>query len=96
MHFRIREAIPSDIDEIINLCAEHAEYERADYSYEGKAEKLAAFLFAEQPRLYCLIVEDNTGILGYATTCSNSLLGMLVSIHTWTACILGRTHAAAE
>ncbi len=67
MKYIIRKAIPTDITEIINLCAEHAEYERADYLREGKAEALAAFLFTEQPRLFCLIAENESGILGYAT-----------------------------
>ena len=64
----IRPAEPADIQEIIKLCAEHAEYEKANYSLEGKAEKLSAFLFAApQPRLFCLIAETLHGIVGYAT-----------------------------
>jgi GNAT superfamily N-acetyltransferase len=67
MNYTIRKAIPADIAEIINLCGEHAEYEKAEYSSEGKAEKLSAFLFAENPRVHCLIAENENGIVGYAT-----------------------------
>ena len=67
MDYTIRIAEPNDVNEIINLCAEHAEYEKAEHSKEGKAEKLAAFLFAPNPRFHCLLVEKNQVILGYAT-----------------------------
>jgi ribosomal protein S18 acetylase RimI-like enzyme len=72
----IRPARLGDIEEIIRLCGEHAEYEKASYSAEGKAEKLAGFLFGEQPRLFCLIAEKivekqdakkTREIVGYAT-----------------------------
>lgn len=67
-NFIIRRAEPADIQEITKLCAEHAEYEMASYSPEGKAEKLSAFLFAApHPRLFCLIAETPHGIIGYAT-----------------------------
>lgn len=67
MNITIRPAKPADIQEIIRLCAEHADYEKAEYSPEGKAEKLAGFLFAETPRLYCLLAENPDGVVGYAT-----------------------------
>jgi ribosomal protein S18 acetylase RimI-like enzyme len=67
MNFNIRKANINDINEIIKLCAEHAEYEKADYSSEGKSEKLASFLFSDNPRLYCLIAEIENEIVGYAT-----------------------------
>lgn len=68
MNYSIRSAKPDDIDEIINLCAEHAEFEKAEYLSNGKAESLAKYLFAKQPRLYCLVAEDKEGeILGFTT-----------------------------
>jgi ribosomal protein S18 acetylase RimI-like enzyme len=68
MQYRIRDAQPNDIAEIIRLCAEHAEFEQAQYSTEGKAEKLAAHLFSDAPDLFCLLVESVDGeVLGYAT-----------------------------
>lgn len=65
--YHIRKAGPADIEEIVQLCAEHAEYERAAYEAEGKAEKLFAYLFADEPCLYCLIAEQGDEVLGYAT-----------------------------
>jgi hypothetical protein len=68
MIYKIRKAVSTDIEEIINLCGEHAEFERAEFSLANKAEKLANSLFSDNPQLFCLVVEsDNRGILGYAT-----------------------------
>jgi len=67
MKYQIRTAVPSDIAEIIKLCAEHSEYEKAHYEPMGKAEKLAKMLFCENPKLHCLIAESSSGILGYAS-----------------------------
>ncbi len=67
MNYTIRNATPNDIDEIILLCSEHAEYERAYYSSEGKAKKLTQLLFDENPRAYCLIAESENQIVGYVT-----------------------------
>ena len=67
INYNIRKAIPADIHDIILLCAAHAAYERADYNAEGKAEKLAAAIFADNPACFCLIVETEEGITGYAT-----------------------------
>lgn len=68
MNYRIRNAEPHDMDEIIKLCAEHSEFERAKFLPAGKAEKLAKFLFSENPPMFCLVVENDSGeILGYTT-----------------------------
>lgn len=67
MNYIIRQAKPTDISEIIQLCAEHAEYEKASFSSEGKAQKLAQFFFDKNPKAYCLIAESENQIVGYAT-----------------------------
>lgn len=67
MNYIIRNAQPSDISEIIQLCAEHSEYEQASYSGEGKAEKMNTFLFSSQTRFFCLMVEVENKIAGYAS-----------------------------
>jgi ribosomal protein S18 acetylase RimI-like enzyme len=67
MNYSIRTAKLNDTNEIIKLCSEHALYEKASYSSEGKAEKLAHYLFSENPRLFCLIAESENQIVGYAT-----------------------------
>jgi ribosomal protein S18 acetylase RimI-like enzyme len=65
--FVIREAAVEDLPEIIRLCAEHAEFEQVQYSHHGKAEKLKGYLFGDQPSLYCLVVEKDDSLVGYAT-----------------------------
>ena len=78
MDYRIRDATPADLPEIVRLCGEHAEFEQADYSPEGKAEKLAKLLFSDSLRISCLIVEGSDGeILGYAT--------FMTELSTWEA-----------
>jgi ribosomal protein S18 acetylase RimI-like enzyme len=65
----IRWARPDDLEEIIELCAEHAHFERAIYSREGKRELLLRYLFGQAPRAKCLVVErvDGGPLAGYAT-----------------------------
>ena len=65
--YSLRFATPLDMDEIIKLCQEHAQYEKADYNPEGKSKRLELQLFNDTPNLYCIIAEDEQGIFGYAT-----------------------------
>jgi ribosomal protein S18 acetylase RimI-like enzyme len=67
--FVVRAAQSGDIEEIVRLCAAHAEYERAEYDPAGKADALRRMLFAPQPRLFCLVVErcNGKGLAGYAS-----------------------------
>jgi len=59
--------MPQDINEIIKMCQEHANYEKAIYYPEGKAKQLEQHLFHSTPTLYCIIAEGEEGIIGYAT-----------------------------
>lgn len=63
----IRFVKPRDLDELIVLCKQHAEYENSDYEVTGKKESLSKNLFSEAPSLYCLVVELDAHIIGYAT-----------------------------
>lgn len=65
--YLIRKAEPKDLPEIIQLCAEHAAFEQADYSSLGKADKLSAHLFNNPPACFCLVVEMDGALTGYAT-----------------------------
>lgn len=67
MNYEIRNAERGDIDEIIKLCAEHAEFERADFSPLEKVEKLAKSLFSDNPPIFCLVVANENGLLGYSS-----------------------------
>lgn len=64
----IRSVESRDLEELVDLCSLHAEYERADYDPTNKAELLEKYLFGERPILHCLVVEaQGGGLLGYAT-----------------------------
>lgn len=65
--FVIRSASPSDMDALIELCAEHAAYEGAPYGPQGKARSLARALFATSPHLYAWVVAQRGRLVGYAT-----------------------------
>ena len=67
MEYEIRNARPTDIDDIINLCAAHAAHEQAGYSSDGKSENLSRELFSSHPKLRCLVAETANGVVGYAT-----------------------------
>jgi len=56
-----------DIPELVELCGLHAAYEQNDYNSEGKAEKLGFHIFSENPSLFCLVVELDNKLIGYAT-----------------------------
>ena len=63
----IRQAVPSDLPELVELCAEHAAYERSHFEPEGKVEALRIMLFAPEARLQCLVAEADGKLIGYAT-----------------------------
>ena len=63
----IRNARKEDIKAIIALCKEHAIYEKASYPPENKAMQLSNAIFSSNPKLYCLVVEENDALVGYAT-----------------------------
>ena len=73
----IRWAKPEDLDELVRMCAEHAEYERTSYSTGGKGLALAHMLFAPDARLLCLIAEEGGKVIGYAS--------FSVEVSTWDA-----------
>ena len=74
----IRFSKPEDIHQIIDLCEAHANYEQCDYSKENKVDKLSNNLFSSSPKLYCLVVEQNNKLIGYAT--------YMKQYSTWDAC----------
>jgi len=74
----IRLANKTDIQQIIDLCEAHAIFEKSEYVKKGKAEHLAIDLFAKTPKLYCLVVESQDRLIGYAT--------FMKQYATWNAC----------
>lgn len=67
MKIEIRKAIESDLDEIILLCKDHADYEQSAYDSKGKKEQLRQHLFSDRPALFCIMAELDGAIVGYAT-----------------------------
>ena len=63
----IRFVKTNDLEELIILCKEHAEYEKSDFKVLGKKEALKKHLFGSNPSLYCLVVEVNSQLIGYST-----------------------------
>ena len=64
---RIRKAENSDLEQLIDLCKQHAEYEKAEYSLANKGSLLSQHLFKTEPSLNCLVAEDSGILVGYAT-----------------------------
>jgi L-amino acid N-acyltransferase YncA len=62
----VRAVLQTDLEPFVALCAEHAEYEKATHSPEGKVELLRAALF-QQKNLYAWVVENEKELVGYAT-----------------------------
>ena len=56
-----------DLQELFVLCQLHAIFEKSQYHPKGKAEGLENYLFSENPPLFCLVVEWNHKLVGYAS-----------------------------
>lgn len=57
-----------EIDVLVDLCEEHAKYEKATFDKSGKKDALFKALFKEDPSLYCLVATgEDKSIVGYAT-----------------------------
>lgn len=67
MKITIRFIKNEDVNQLIGLCEAHAIYEKSNYSKNGKVAQLKKDLFSLNPKLYCLIVEKNNKLIGYAT-----------------------------
>lgn len=67
MYMTIRYAKEADIEQIIELCEEHAIYEKSNFEKDNKKEKLFKYLFGSKKVLYCIVIELNERLLGYAT-----------------------------
>ena len=67
----IRRATHDDIDRLVELCAEHAVFEKADYDPTGKAAALASMLTPPapdlEPRLRIWVVDEGRGAVGFVS-----------------------------
>lgn len=65
--FSVRPAVSIDIDELIELCGEHARFERAAHDLRGNEARLLEALFGESPRLKAWVAMVSGQTVGYAT-----------------------------
>ena len=63
----IRLAETKDITRVVNLCKEHALYEKTIYSPTNKKELLFDFLFTKPSPVICLVIEKENTIIGYTS-----------------------------
>jgi ribosomal protein S18 acetylase RimI-like enzyme len=67
MEYVIRKVGKNDLETLVELCQAHAEHEQSFYSTTDKAVLLKKALFAENPKLFCLVVERSGMLVGYAS-----------------------------
>jgi ribosomal protein S18 acetylase RimI-like enzyme len=67
MEYLIRPCEEKDLNALIILCSQHAQYERADYTANGKSDALKKALFRAEPDLNVLMVSVSEKIVGYAS-----------------------------
>ncbi len=63
----IRPATAADLPAIAELCAAHADFERAGPVPTDLATRLETVLFSGRPRAWCLVVDRGGELIGYAT-----------------------------
>ena len=66
MSFRIRDAVSGDEAVILGFIRELAAYENLAHEVVTPEENLTETLFAENPKVFALIVEDEAGPFGFA------------------------------
>jgi GNAT superfamily N-acetyltransferase len=67
MEYKIRKIEESEIERLVILCKNHAEYEKCDFEEKDKAENLRKAIFSKKPQLFCFVVEIQNQIEGYFT-----------------------------
>ena len=67
MEHLIRNCRREDLPELVELCARHSMYEKCAYDKRYKEPLLEKAIFCEQPRLFCIVVEMNLKLVGFAS-----------------------------
>jgi len=63
----IRYVLKEDMEQLIELCRQHAAFEQAEYDATNKSELLSERLFSKSALLKCIVVELEGDLIGYAT-----------------------------
>lgn len=61
----IRPIEQNDLDQFINLCALHADFEKCAFDKTNKVQLLASAFFSTTPSLYGYVAEYNNNLVGY-------------------------------
>jgi ribosomal protein S18 acetylase RimI-like enzyme len=77
MEYLIRDCKEEDLPALVELCVKHAEFEQAQYNPKGKEELLKNALFSNVKRLFCLVVEVDSKVVGYTS--------YIIDFSTWDA-----------
>jgi GNAT superfamily N-acetyltransferase len=72
----IRDAGPADVEHLLRLIQELAEFERASDSVQATEEGLHRALFCPDPKVFALVAEEEGAVVGMAI--------YFVSFSTWT------------
>lgn len=67
MEYSIRNCEITDLPKLLILIEKHAEFEKAEFSPQGKEENLKNALFGKNPKLFCLVVATKETIVGYVS-----------------------------
>lgn len=65
MDYIIRKIEEKELATLVELCQKHAEYEQASYNVTNKVELLKEVIFAQNPKLYCYVIESGVKLGGY-------------------------------
>lgn len=66
-HHNIRPVEPADLDELLIMMQEHADFERAAFNPGGKKDNLYTVLFNEPQRLHCRVVTMDEKLVGFVS-----------------------------
>ena len=65
--FPIRPVSPTELECLVQLCVDHAKHEGISFDETGKAAGLFELFFSRDPQIYCLVVESDQQLVGYAS-----------------------------
>ncbi|MFN0073348.1 MAG: N-acetyltransferase family protein [Chloroflexota bacterium] len=74
---RVQPIEPHHLDALLDLCREHAAYEKADFSENGQVERWRLALFSDPAALYGWVATDGGELIGFMT--------VTIDFATWSA-----------
>lgn len=63
----IRPITDADLDQVLELCALHAAYEKLPFHHEDQHSRWQRDFFSLEPKLYGVVATVNQQLVGYAT-----------------------------